>query len=50
MLREFSAMSEIAELLGPSKEKLLELFNVSANGYRSLILYYAIVSVVDAGK
>lgn len=27
LLREFSAMSEISELLGPSKEKLLELFN-----------------------
>ncbi|KAL9705428.1 hypothetical protein quinque_008946, partial [Culex quinquefasciatus] len=27
LLREFSAMSEISELLGPSKDKLLELFN-----------------------
>lgn len=29
LLKEFSAISEIAELLGPNKEKLLELFNVS---------------------
>lgn len=31
LLREFTAMSEIADLLGPCKDKLLELFNVSYN-------------------
>lgn len=32
LLREFSAISEIAELLGPTKEKLLELFNEYEEG------------------
>lgn len=32
LLREFSAMSEISELLGPSKDKLLELFNEYESG------------------
>lgn len=32
LLREFSAMSEIAELLGPTKDKLLELFNEYEGG------------------
>ncbi|XP_055635050.1 5'-deoxynucleotidase HDDC2 isoform X2 [Toxorhynchites rutilus septentrionalis] len=32
LLREFAAMSEIAELLGPTKEKLLELFNEYEEG------------------
>ncbi|XP_055546003.1 5'-deoxynucleotidase HDDC2 isoform X2 [Wyeomyia smithii] len=32
LLREFSAMSEIADLLGPCKDKLLELFNEYEEG------------------
>ncbi|EAT36867.1 AAEL011081-PB [Aedes aegypti] len=32
LLKEFSAISEIAELLGPNKEKLLELFNEYEEG------------------
>ncbi|XP_062545221.1 5'-deoxynucleotidase HDDC2 [Armigeres subalbatus] len=32
LLKEFSAMTEIAELLGPSKDKLLELFNEYEEG------------------
>lgn len=30
LLREFSAMTEIANLLGPNKEKMMALFNVGA--------------------
>lgn len=33
LLKEFSAMTEIASLLGPNKDKMLALFNVSNAEY-----------------